>query len=112
MNITVKINPIKYKAATKQGLLNKMGMTSGCFGTYGNTRSSVISKDGVRVFTCEKFRRKTKQRFSKSKGKTVSTVVRPAHWVGYVYAIPYSVLDAAHLKVEQKTRTFQLVARK
>lgn len=112
MYINIKVKPIKYTATTKSQLLEKMKMHGFSVGTYGETHSSGMDKDRVRVYTCEKRRRKTVQTRKPGSDKTKSSVVRNGHWVGCVYNISHSLLSAAGLKVKQENNTFKLVSKK
>ena len=114
MRLSLDIKPRKYKAATKQELLHKIGMTSFSTGTYGDVHHTTLSSydmSHMKVYTCQKFRPKFKQT-KKSDGVTKSKKIREGYWEAHMYHIPTSFLDAAGLKVVQDRRTFKLVKRK
>ena len=119
----MKLNLIKQKprlieAPTKQELLKKI-LHSGSLTyhlTYSGTKTSPFKAylntktDTVLVFNLHKVRRKVQRgvKFKtidgvKRKIKT-STVVRPNHWIAYVYTFPKSLLQS----VNQESRNFEL----
>lgn len=87
---------------------------------YGFTSSSLYGDywhDDEKYITVANFQKvntKTKQVKKKVKGemKTVSTVVRYAHWEAFIYKIPKSWLEQNRKKVIQNKRNFVIVERK
>ncbi len=115
MNFELKIKPNTYTASTKDGLIDKMkayGWSSGGGRTfsYSTYSASSIGRDSdkkITVFVFEKHRQKTKQVKTKD-NKTKSTIVKKAHWIGYKYEIPFSLVEAFGLEVIQHSRNFTL----
>lgn len=113
MKITTDIKPTFFVARTKKELVQTI--TRGCcFSIFANGNCWTV--DGfpafktVRAYNIEKHRKKvTRKRVN---GKTVSTVVSPNRWFGYVYTIPADLLKVVGLKVIQTERNFFLVKAK
>lgn len=104
-----KLKPSRVTASTKDGVLSKLGRNR-CWcssSLHGHYRAA--TDDSVIVYNLQKVNMKTKQR--KVKGKTVSTIVRKKEWIMFYYYIPFKLLEALNLKVEQGNRNFKLIER-
>lgn len=66
----------------------------------------------VYVFNFQKFNRKTKQTKNKKSGKTTSVVVRPKHYIAYMYRIPKAWLKETKNEVQQGRNTFTIKKRR
>lgn len=113
MKITTNIKPLFFVASTKKELVQTI--TRGCcYSIFANgncwTLDGFPSFKTVRAYNIEKHRKKVKR--TRVNGKTVSTVVSPNRWFGYVYTIPTDLLKATGLKVIQTERTFFLSKKK
>lgn len=113
MRLITVIKPWKSEGCSIDSIKSKHQM-------YGFTCSSLYGdyygdhKDFIMVANFQKVNTKTKQVKKKVKGemKTVSTVVRYAHWEAFIYKIPKSWLEQNKKKVIQKKRNFVIVDRK
>jgi hypothetical protein len=106
MNLIYKVKPVVLTADSKRTLM-PMVTRGTCFsiGTYGQHYAPVGSEfNFIRVFNLEKRRKRVVR--SVVKGKKTSTVVRPAHWVAFVYDIPMEIFKSLKLKAVQGNRTF------
>jgi hypothetical protein len=104
----------KVVASTKNEIVSKIknnykGLTS----TFSSVSSgALIDRQGeyIIAYNLQKLRRKTTRR--KSKRGVITEVVRPGHWVAYVYRIPVSFLKVSNRKVDQRERNFALIKSK
>lgn len=112
MRLITVIKPSKTTGNSIDSIKSKhqmYGLTlSSCGEYYGD------HKDFIMVANFQKVNTKTKQVKKKVKGemKTISTVVRYAHWEAFIYKIPKSWLEQNKKKVIQKKRNFVIVDRK
>lgn len=113
----IKQKPAVFQAPTKRELISKiLSSGSGYHLTYSGTKDKPFQAytnsktDKVIVFNLHKVRRKVQRGVKyktinglKRKIKT-STVLRPNHWVAYVYTYPKSLLQS----VKQDSRNFEI----
>ncbi|MDD5649218.1 MAG: hypothetical protein PHF86_02190 [Candidatus Nanoarchaeia archaeon] len=111
MNLITKVKPSKCIKTNKQDIISSWrlyGYTVSNYGQYWGDDDKYIY-----VINFEKFNKKTKQSKKVVKGKNVTTskIIRGKHWVGYLYKIPKTWLEASNKKVIQKTRNFCIVSK-
>lgn len=114
MRLITIIKPRKTTGNSIDSIKSKYNMLGFTSSTYGEYWGDYYHKDFVRVANFQKVNTKTKQVKKKIKGqmKTVSTVIRYAHWEAFVYDIPKSWLEQNRKKVIQNRRNFVIVDRK
>lgn len=107
MRISVNIKPKKITGNTKKELMqtiNKFHMYT--VTGSGNYLASYYHKDMIRVFNVEKRRKKVELRTKN--GKLYHQIVSPNHWVGFIYDIPFNVVETMNLKIQQYHRHFRI----
>lgn len=107
MILSKKFKPSRVSASTKDAVLSKLGRNR-CWcssSLYGHYRAA--NSDSVIVYNLQKINMKTKQK--KVKGKTKSTIIRKKEWIMHYYYIPFKLLEALGLKVEQYNRNFKII---
>jgi hypothetical protein len=113
MELKFKVNPTKVEGYSKGDVMSKLGVGGICFsstvGCYFLNFNNYPSRgnDIVKLVNFEK-RNKVVKRSVDKKGKKVSVVVKPKHWVGYCYSIKESLLKEMGLVVNQKKRNFTI----
>ena len=109
MQLRFNLKPVKYTAHGRLALLSKI--QNGYLQTIGSEGIMLASyprakEATVRFYSLQKFNRKTKV---SPKGKRYArSVVRPAHWVAWVYTVPAGLLKLSGIKIYQHTRTFTI----
>lgn len=119
MRLTLNVKPTKYEAPTKEDLVSKitsnyvfsMGHDKG-IGYTGYRTFGTLSydKDSIRVINFHKVRKKVERLKRKNpKQATPSKVIKPSHWIGYVYKFDFNLLQAMGVKeIKQNTRNFTI----
>ena len=98
MELRMNIRPNKVVADSIDGIHRKIGNHCCCIiTTYGNYMHA--NDNYIIVVNMQKFNKKTSQ--IRKRGKTVSTIIRRSHWVGYVYFIPKAWFQASGMVVKQ-----------
>lgn len=115
MIFSFKLKKQVYRAKTKSEVISKGGNDYISSSEFGTTHIGTYT-DGkgvrhVKVYTLQKYKKKTSQKKVRSKKgdfpmETKSTVLRPLHWEMNVYYIPIPLLVSLGKYVEQKDRTF------
>ncbi len=110
MKLFVNIKPSKVEAYSKEALNSKvfssMPFTIGSKKGVSYTGHTCKDSNTIRVVNYHKVRRKVERKKDK-KGKSTSKVIKPGHWIGYVYDFPIDLLIlSGYKKITQKTRNF------
>ena len=109
MKISVKFRP-EIIRGTEKSFINARIHGILTFSSTGNYVRSYDQKFAI-VVNYVKFNRKTQQTRNAFQDKTSSVIVRPKHWIGYVYRIPIAFLESGKLKVKQNCRNFSIVSK-
>lgn len=109
MDLRLKIKPQYFKDRTKGELMSKIRG----YGRYGYSVGSrkgneyvgltAINGKFLRVYNIQKRRRKTKHDKYKN-----TIVIHPTYWEGFVYDIPFDVIDCMGLNIKQQRRNFKI----
>ena len=108
MEFRTKVQSRKIEGRSKEAILSKInlgGWTGGSFGSH--YMHGGRDNDYIRVVNLHKVNKKV-ERFTDKKGKKQSRVIKSAHWIGYYYDIPKTLLTLNKLEVIQKSRNFVL----
>jgi hypothetical protein len=110
MQFSIKLKPAKLEATTKSKLVSKIrNMNRSLRHTLCNLGNGLYDETNkvFYVYNLQKFRRKVKQN-KKFNVKQKSELIRPGHWVAYVYKIDEGLLKTLGKKVRQGIRNFKL----
>ena len=121
MKLSIKLKSQTYRASEKESVLRKARGGGSCYmssSSFGDTRlGTYFDSNGiehVKVYTLQKYNKKTSQTKVKSKKgeypkETKSKIIRPKEWVCIVYYIPVPLLQYMGKQVTQKDRTFKIL---
>lgn len=119
MKFTVNVKPSRYTGSSKYDVISKIRGNRGCtYSSYGNGLTNVgrFGDNTIRVYNLHKVNTKVVQEKYKTgdkKGQTKkSKVIKPAHWVAYVYDFNIDMLKMLKLEVIQNNRNFTIRNRK
>jgi hypothetical protein len=116
MILKLNIKATKIQGQSKSELMDRLHMYGYTVSSkYGSYYGSMNDRDEyILVANFQKVNKKTKQVKKNIKGKikTVSTIIRRAHWIAYYYRIPKAWLEASGSKVEQRSRNFVIKNKK
>lgn len=111
MKLMLNIRPTRVTSSNRNQVMNAIsGGHMPSVGTHGIylTPYPGSRRETIRVYNLEKHNKRVERYKVSGKKKMQSRVVKPAHWVGHYYDIPVALLKLAGLKVEQRTRYFDI----
>lgn len=117
MELKFKVKPTIVEGYSKEDVMSKLGVGGYTFsssvGNYFNNFNNYRSRghDVIKLVNFEKHNKVVKRSINK-KGKRVSVVVKPKHWVGYCYSISETLLKEMGLVVNQGKRNFTITSKK
>lgn len=111
MKLMLNVRPTRVTGTNRNQVMNAIsGEHIPSVGTHGIylTPYPGSRRETIRVYNLEKHNKRVERARSPGSKKTKSVVVSPAHWVGHYYDIPVALLKLAGLRVEQRTRYFDI----